>query len=348
MHPAKNTPKKLLVTLTIAGNLVATHAQVGSGWTQTFPGKHMQMVGCVTHSTSGSTETFSITCSNNTDEERSEERVENDYSSGTHQFEGFVKVTSLAGNGISLYQTKAANGGTWLMVAVKHDGTLYCVNGGTTVATGVIGVTERLNAVTDCGVAKTYTYVNGSLKATLNNVTAPFYDKYGTYRLSSGNGPATAQWSNVRTWQGGSISGGGGGTTVSFEAENLAVIDSGTGHSTQTDANSSNGQWISLDAENTGSWMEFTTGTVQAGTYSVSMMWKGNTGRGITDFFVDGNQVGGNLDQYSSTQTYPTTTFGNVTFSSSGTHKIRMHVVGKNASSTGYQLSADKFTFTAQ
>jgi len=94
--------------------------------------------------------------------------------------------------------------------------------------------------------------------------------------------------------------------------------------------------------------MEFTTGTVQAGTYSVKMEWKGNNNRGITDFFVDGNQVGGTLDQYSSTQTYPTTTFGTVTFGSSGTHKIRMHVTGKNSASSGYVLSADKFTFTAQ
>jgi len=31
-----------------------------------------------------------------------------------------------------------------------------------------------------------------------------------------------------------------------------------------------------------------------------------------------------------------------------GTHKIRMHVVGKNSSSSSYVLSADKFTFTAQ
>jgi len=78
------------------------------------------------------------------------------------------------------------------------------------------------------------------------------------------------------------------------------------------------------------------------------MMWKGNTTRGITDFFVDGVQLGGTLDQYSSTQTYPTTTFGTKTFSSAATHKIRMHVTGKNGSSTGYGLSADKFTFTAQ
>jgi hypothetical protein len=78
------------------------------------------------------------------------------------------------------------------------------------------------------------------------------------------------------------------------------------------------------------------------------MMWKGNTTRGITDFSVDGTTIGGTLDQYSSSQTYPTTNIGTLTFSSAGTHKIRMHVVGQNAASTGFQLSADKFTFTAQ
>src|SRR5436190_598570 len=90
--------------------------------------------------------------------------------------------------GLSL--TASAHGGTWLMIAAKHDGTLYCVNGGTTVATGVIGVSTRINVITDAGSAKTSkTYVNGSLKATLNGISTPIYHKYGTYRLNSGNGP---------------------------------------------------------------------------------------------------------------------------------------------------------------
>jgi len=126
------------------------------------------------------------------------------------------------------------------------------------------------------------------------------------------------------------------------------VTNSGVGTSLQTDANSSGGTWVQLNATAVGNWMEFTTGTVNAGTYSISMMWKGNANRGITDFFVDGTQLGSTLDQYSATQIYPTTTFGALTFSTTGTHKIRMHVTGKNASSTAYNLSADKFTFTAQ
>jgi hypothetical protein len=36
-----------------------------------------------------------------------------------------------------------------------------------------------------------------------------------------------------------------------------------------------------------------------------------------------------------------------VTFTSAGTHTIKLTVTGKNTSSSGYGLSADKFTFVA-
>jgi len=205
-------------------------------------------------------------------------------------------------------------------------------------------------------------WYNGSMKTLANGSTrypaawcfpnSTSYWKWGIYRSGSGGmiGTAYAYLGQAKagtTYADVNLA-GSTGTTVSFEAENLAVSNSGVGTSLQTDANSSNGQWIELVATGTGQWMEFTTGTVNAGTYSISMMWKGNNNRGITDFFVDGTQLGGTLDQYSSAQSYPTTTFGTRTFSSTGTHTIRMHVTGKNSSSSGYVLSADKFTFTAQ
>ena len=199
------TLTKILAAFAVAGGLSLTaRAQIGSGWTSYSPSRHMQMVGCAAHSGSPTgTETFQLTCSSTSGEQRCEERVEDDFSSGQRQFQGNVKVTSLGGSGVSLYQTKAANGGTWMMVAVKSGsgGTLYCVNPGTTIATGVVGVTVRLNAITDCSAKTTKVYVNGSQKATLNSVTAPFYNKYGTYRLDSGHGPITAQWSSTKFWE---------------------------------------------------------------------------------------------------------------------------------------------------
>ena len=140
----------------------------------------------------------------------------------------------------------------------------------------------------------------------------------------------------------------GSATTVNVEAENGSVTNSGTGTTVQTDANTSGGKWISLDAENTGSWMEFTTPSIPAGTYSLRLGYKTNNNRGIASVKVDGAAVGGTIDQYASPSTYPTATVGTVTFAASGTHKIRLTVTGKNSASSSYVLSADKFTFVSQ
>jgi poly(beta-D-mannuronate) lyase len=138
------------------------------------------------------------------------------------------------------------------------------------------------------------------------------------------------------------------GTTVSFEAESVTMTNSGVGTTLQSDVNSSNGAWISLNSTATGQWIEFTTPSITAGTYAVSMMWKGNNNRGQMSLTVDGAAQGATLDQYSATQSYPTTAFGTITFAAAGTHKVRLTVTGKNASSSGFVLAADKFTFTAQ
>jgi hypothetical protein len=134
----------------------------------------------------------------------------------------------------------------------------------------------------------------------------------------------------------------------SFEAESLSVTSSGAATAPQTDTNSSGGKWIALEATGTGQYMEFTTPSINAGSYSLAMEWKGNNNRGQLKLTVDGVQVGGTLDQYAAGQTYPTTTFGTATIGTTGTHKIRLTVTGKNSSSSGYWLSADKFTLTAK
>jgi hypothetical protein len=137
----------------------------------------------------------------------------------------------------------------------------------------------------------------------------------------------------------------GGGGSVTFEAESVTYTNSGTGATLQNDANTSGGHWVSLDAENTGSWLEFTSPTIPAGTYTLSMSYKTNDNRGQLSLKVDGTQVGSTLDQYHALpSTYPTATFGTVSFGSSGSHKIRLTVTGKNSASSNFVLSADKFT----
>ncbi|HTQ32062.1 MAG TPA: chitobiase/beta-hexosaminidase C-terminal domain-containing protein, partial [Opitutaceae bacterium] len=141
---------------------------------------------------------------------------------------------------------------------------------------------------------------------------------------------------------------GGGSTTVSFEAESLAYTPSGATASVQTDSNSSGGKWVELAGNSAGDFIDFAVPGVPAGTYQLQMEWKGNNSRGILQLSVDGTNLGPALDQYASGQTYPTTTFGPVTFASAGSHTIRLTVTGKNSKSGSYQLSADKFIFAGQ
>jgi hypothetical protein len=136
--------------------------------------------------------------------------------------------------------------------------------------------------------------------------------------------------------------------TFSFEAENLTYTPTGAAASVQNDTNSSNGHWVQLTATVAGPTIDYAIPSLAAGTYQVQMEWKGNTSRGILNLKVDGTQVGGTLDQYSAAQTYPTTTFGTVTFSSTGTHTVRLTTTGKNSASSNFYLSADRFIFTSQ
>ncbi len=144
------------------------------------------------------------------------------------------------------------------------------------------------------------------------------------------------------------IGSGGGGTTLNFEAESLSYTASGATTSVQTDTNSSGGKWVELAGKSAGNYINFTVPSVPAGTYQLQMKWKGLTNRGILQLSVDATNLGSKLDQYATGQTYPTTTFGNVTFSAAGSHAIRLTVTGKNASSKGEILSADKFTLIKQ
>jgi hypothetical protein len=136
--------------------------------------------------------------------------------------------------------------------------------------------------------------------------------------------------------------------TFNFEAESLTYTPNGATASVQTDTKSSGGHWIELVANSVGDYIDYAIPSVPAGTYQVQMEWKGNNNRGILNLKVDGTQLGGALDQYSAAQSYPTTTFGTITFASTGTHTIRLTVTGKNSASSNYYLSADKFTLIGQ
>jgi MBG domain/HYR domain/Carbohydrate binding module (family 35) len=138
---------------------------------------------------------------------------------------------------------------------------------------------------------------------------------------------------------------------VTFEAENLSFTSAGASTSVNPDTPASGGRWVQLNSNAAGQWMEFTTGSVPAGTWALQLTYKANPNRGQLSFSVDGVQLGGIVDQFASgatAGTFITTLIGSATFASAGAHTLRLTCTGKNPASTGFLLSADKFTFSGR
>lgn len=191
---------RVVGALAVAGSLmlpaIPANAQVeGGGWTPWSPSFKVQQVGC------GSVNdlTFTLSCSSGSGQQRAERRYDT-YSSGTHQFEGSFRITSMGGSRISLKQTFGESG-PFFLLAVERGGRLYSVEGGATIATGAtVGTTVRVNTVNQVGSTHR-TYINGSLKNTRSAPNHSYYDKFGAYRTASGAGPITVVWSGIRFWQ---------------------------------------------------------------------------------------------------------------------------------------------------
>ncbi|WP_192782990.1 hypothetical protein [Amycolatopsis lexingtonensis] len=177
----------------------AANAQVGTGpWTPESPSYSEQERGC--GQLSGLT--FQLTCSTSSGDQRAERRYAT-YTGGTHQFEGSFKITSMTGSRISLKQTfrDGSNAGPYFMLAVEKGGRLYAVEGGATLGSGAtVGTSVRVNTINQVGSSHKV-YLNGSLKQTISSASGSYYDKFGSYRTSSGAGPITVQWSGVKFWR---------------------------------------------------------------------------------------------------------------------------------------------------
>lgn len=197
MKKIKLTLVRTLIIAAIASGLTLTaYAQVGDGpWTQEYPTYTVQLFG----SGWNNGDYFGISDSNTSGEERAERRYE-DFSSGTHQFQGDVYVYELGGDRICLKQTFQDNAGPWDMIAISKDGYLYAVESGDFLADYAVGDTAQVNTICYVSSAKDAIWINGSLIEYVYNGTGPYYHKCGTYRTGSGYGPIHAEWSNVSFW----------------------------------------------------------------------------------------------------------------------------------------------------
>jgi hypothetical protein len=178
-------------------------AQLGTGWTEYRPPESLQVRGCAAHSASEGVNQFRVTCADMGGDNRAEHRTQNDYSSGTNQFEGEIRVVTSGAN-IIVKQTFMPNMGAFFMMAVSADGRLYLHGGGGDVLPNVVGRWVRINTIHDVGAGTHQVYADGILRTTkTGGRQVAWHDKYGSYRSQSGRGPAVIEWRNVRYWRGG-------------------------------------------------------------------------------------------------------------------------------------------------
>jgi hypothetical protein len=138
-------------------------------------------------------------------------------------------------------------------------------------------------------------------------------------------------------------------SSLVLEAENLSPTGSGQTITSGADSAASGGVWVKIMSDGVGEWLEFATPTIPAGTYQLSFRYRTNPTRAQHQLALDSAVLGNSVDQYApSPSAYISVAIGNVSFSSTTNHIIRLTAVGKNPASTSYEMSADAFTFVLQ
>src|SRR5687768_4561186 len=202
--------------LTFAG-AQAAQAQIGTGWSsrtytkkihldneaglQTYSWTSYKSVCspvCADYKYSSDVETFRLIDSRTN---RSEIRLQNEYSSGSRQFQGYVTFWSPL-NDESLFQVFGSTTGATLCMMrgySSNGGEIRTVGGGGTIATGVYGSERRINVIHYQG-SRVEFYVNGTRKASItDSESATNYWKYGAYGTLR-TGPISVRWRAVRLW----------------------------------------------------------------------------------------------------------------------------------------------------
>ena len=143
---------------------------------------------------------------------------------------------------------------------------------------------------------------------------------------------------------------------IIFEAEQLAFTAVGASGTIATETFSSGGtfasnfQYVTLGADGNppppnGEYIEFVLPNIPSGTYSLVLRYKSHqANRGIMQLSVDGQVLGGPLNQHISPAAFRELVFGTLRFATAGNHTVRLAVLGRDATAAAYTITADVFT----
>lgn len=171
-------------------------AQVGTGWTEFFPGKTIQLRGAgARYDNTGGIETFRTAPG----DERAEARVFDDHRSGKWQFEGWVSIKPGIDGGCVHQVFKFL-----MIVGYSNDGGELRQHSQQRLgATGIFGQWVRVNTIHDADAGRAEVYINGTLRGTVDSKSPGpngWYHKYGIYN-SSGTNPEV-RWRDVKFFHG--------------------------------------------------------------------------------------------------------------------------------------------------
>jgi len=205
----------LASTLLLAAS---ARAQIGSGWTQHSYSERLQYHhtggpdleqispapssfsdSWVSYNNSSGVRTFIF---KNFDAGRCEIRVNNDYTSGQHQFQGYLKFNTPSSmqsdyeRTVVMQDFGAATHAAWKMEVHRDSGGRLSAEHVGTVATGVWGDTHRINVIHNMGNHTIQVYFDGSKKVDeADDGGTSHYTKYGMY---GGHLVGRDSWTSVK------------------------------------------------------------------------------------------------------------------------------------------------------
>jgi hypothetical protein len=220
-----------------------TIAQLGSGWVQYSPTKRIHLDNedglqtftwtsyksvcdpvCAdySYSSSNDTETFRL-LDNRTN--RSEIRLQNEYSTGSRQFEGYVTFYAPLNDESLMQIFGSTSGATQLMIRGYAASGGSMRGAGQTLITGIYGKEVRVNVIhlQENAGNKIMIYINGVKKAEIaDNEAVTNYHKYGNYGTLTTD-EAVVKWRRARFFR--------DGRAPAAAAEASAVESAGAGTS---------------------------------------------------------------------------------------------------------------------
>jgi hypothetical protein len=135
-------------------------------------------------------------------------------------------------------------------------------------------------------------------------------------------------------------------TSLTFESDVIPKTLNGGSSVSYGEQGASGGRWLKFFPTAFGQAITFTLANVPAGTYAIKFRYKRDPDRGRSTVWVDGSQMGTEIEQYAAAPDFQDTTVGQVTWPGSGSHTVQ--IVASGSSGSSKNLAIDAFILMSQ